>query len=137
MSYLVKKPNTARDAMRYFHAVALDYVADLKERFPNHDISCTPFELSADNPLNIKARVWDRTLHIEFEIFATPQQDSGLRTDILGNGRLMLLHHFEFRHYVLAHGKEEWLYLGNKQRGTLDADFLLERMPLLLDQLPY
>lgn len=140
MSFQIQKPKTARDAIRYFHAVALDYVTDLKKQSPNHDISIEPSQLPYDhqlNQLNIKVRVWDRTLKIEFEIFTKPQKDNGLLTYLLGTGSISLHPHFNILLYVLDRGKDEWLYSWNDQRGkTLDAGFLLERMQPLLDQLP-
>jgi len=139
MSHQVKKPKTARDAMRYFHAVALDYVTDLKKQFPNHDISIDPSTLPYHplSQLTIEVRVWDRSLHIEFQMFTEPKRDDTLHGQIIGKGRIHLYRIFDCLLYLLPYDKNEWRYWkGPEQTGVLDADFLLERMRLLLDQAP-
>lgn len=139
MSYQVQRPKTARDAIQYFHAVALDYVTNLKKQFPNHNISIEPSCLSYHplTQLNIEVRVWDRTLHIKFEIFAEQQWDQAFNEPLRGKGSISLAPYSYFFLYLLDHGNYGWLYSGKERNGkTLDADFLLDQMKPLLDQLP-
>jgi len=137
LSYQLEKPKTAREAIRYFHAITLDYIAELKKQFPNHDISVYPSTLAYHPPtqLVVEARVWDRTLHIEFEVFPQPRRDEMFNAHLAGKGKIHQHRVFDCLLYILPHGKDEWRYwLGHERSGILDADFLLEQMRPLLVQ---
>lgn len=134
VSFPVEMPKTAREAMRYFHAVALDYIIDLKKQFPSHDISVTPTELSNTDRLRIEIRIWDRTLRIEFEVFETLKSDPGLGWRYLGTGIITGPGQAYVR-LIVPFPEDEWKYCTPDNQFTkLDAEFLLERMKPLLSQ---
>jgi len=145
MSHQIGAPKHAWDAIRYFHAVALDFVWDLKKQFPNHHIFITPSTLSpapieklTDASLEIEIQVWDRVLQLAFETFTADQFVPGLDLRVCGDGSLSIRPGIHYRLTLPMNADDPWVcWIPNQGPRTFDADFLLEQLTRLLAPLPH
>ncbi len=145
MDHQIGAPRNAWEAIRYFHAVTLDYVDELKRRFPNHDISITPsrlspipFKKSTNAQLDFEVQVWDRALQLAFEIFSESKFVPGVGPRLCGHGSLSVRPAIHWRLTLSENADDQWIcWVRNEEPKRLDADFLLEQLKQLLAPLPH